>query len=54
MHFENLLVWIELIPFGETRNYVKRVMEADWVYQGKAIGKPAPLERGRRSFGHKF
>ncbi len=48
------LVWIELIPFGETRNYVKRVMEADWVYQGKAIGKPAPLERGRRSFGHKF
>ena len=48
------LIWIELIPFMETRNYVKRVLEADWVYRGKKIGKPAQLNVGRRNFGHKF
>ena len=48
------LVWIELIPFSETRNYVKRVLEADWIYKGKFSGKPANLDRARRNFGHKF
>ena len=48
------LVWIELIPFLETRNYVKRVMEADWVYRGKENGTPSKLNLGRQSFGHKF
>ena len=48
------LVWIELIPFVETRNYVKRVMEADWVYAGIFDGRPVSLDRGRKSFGHKF
>ena len=48
------LVWIELIPFSETRNYVKRVMEADWVYRGKFSGKPAALNIARKNFGHIF
>ena len=48
------LVWIELIPFLETRNYVKRVMEADWVYRGKLNGIPAKLNIGRQVFGHRF
>ena len=48
------LVWIELIPFSETRNYVKRVLEADWIYRGKFSGKPAALDIARRNFGHQF
>ena len=48
------LVWIELIPFLETRNYVKRVLEADWVYQGKFNEEPAQLNLGRQTFGHSF
>jgi soluble lytic murein transglycosylase len=30
-----MLDWIELIPFGETRNYVQRVIENEVVYQAK-------------------
>ena len=48
------LVWIESIPFSETRNYVKRVLEADWIYRGKFAGKPAALDMARRNFGHQF
>ena len=48
------LIWIEMIPFLETRNYVKRVIEADWVYQGKVSGELPRLNLGRQSFGHKF
>ncbi|MGF1476281.1 MAG: transglycosylase SLT domain-containing protein [Geminicoccaceae bacterium] len=28
--------WIERIPFGETRNYVQRVLEGFWVYKRRA------------------
>ena len=48
------LIWIETIPFSETRNYVKRVMAADWVYRGKLNGKPVPLDMGKMKFGHQF
>tara|TARA_Y100001968_G_scaffold295827_1_gene303548 strand:+ start:135 stop:515 length:381 start_codon:yes stop_codon:yes gene_type:complete len=48
------LVWIELIPFSETRNYVKRVIESEWVYEGKYGGKLAVIDIGKRSFGHSF
>ncbi len=48
------LVWIELIPFKETRNYVKRVIEASWVYEGKLNEIPSQLNLGRKVFGHKF
>ena len=48
------LVWIELIPYPETRNYIKRVLEAIWVYESKiseAIEKP---NLAREYFGHSF
>ena len=48
------LVWIELIPFSETRNYVKRVLEADWIYRGKFSGKPMAFDTAKRTFGHQF
>lgn len=35
--------WIELIPFGETRNYVQRVLENTQVYRARLAGKDAPL-----------
>lgn len=35
--------WIELIPFGETRNYVQRVLENAQVYRARLAGKEAPL-----------
>lgn len=45
--------WIELIPFSETRNYVQRVMENLQVYRHRLAGAPTPirleqdLQRGR-------
>ncbi len=35
--------WIEHIPFGETRNYVMRVMEAVTVYRMRLDGEPKPI-----------
>ncbi len=46
--------WIELIPFSETRNYVQRVTENLQVYRHRLAGAPTPIEierdlqRGRR------
>lgn len=34
-----LVDWIEKIPFGETRNYVQRVLEATVVYRHKLAGE---------------
>jgi soluble lytic murein transglycosylase len=45
--------WVELIPFAETRNYVQRVMENLQVYRYRLAGEPVPirieedLRRGR-------
>jgi soluble lytic murein transglycosylase len=45
--------WVELIPFAETRNYVQRVMENLQVYRYRLAGEPVPiqieadLQRGR-------
>jgi soluble lytic murein transglycosylase len=45
--------WVELIPFNETRNYVQRVMENLQVYRHRLAGTPTPitieqdLRRGR-------
>lgn len=45
--------WVELIPFAETRNYVQRVTENLQVYRHRIEGHPVPirlrqdLERGR-------
>lgn len=35
--------WIEHLPFGETRNYVMRNMEALTVYRMRLAGKPLPI-----------
>jgi soluble lytic murein transglycosylase len=35
--------WIEQIPFGETRNYVQRVLENTEVYRVRLAGKNVPL-----------
>jgi soluble lytic murein transglycosylase len=45
--------WVELIPFAETRNYVQRVMENLQVYRYRLAGQPVQiqieqdLQRGR-------
>ena len=39
-----MLDWIELIPFTETRNYVQRVLENVVVYRALAgVAAPHPL-----------
>ncbi len=39
-----MIDWIELIPFNETRNYVQRVIENQVIYDAQArTGKPHPL-----------
>jgi soluble lytic murein transglycosylase len=35
--------WIEQIPFGETRNYVQRVLENMEVYKNRLAGRDQPL-----------
>ncbi len=35
--------WIEQIPFGETRNYVQRVLENMEVYKNRLAGRDLPL-----------
>jgi soluble lytic murein transglycosylase len=35
----NVIDWIELIPFGETRNYVQRVLENVQVYRSRLHGQ---------------
>jgi soluble lytic murein transglycosylase len=34
--------WIESIPFGETRNYVQRVIENVQVYRNRLAGSDQP------------
>jgi soluble lytic murein transglycosylase len=49
----DVIDWIELIPFSETRNYVQRVTENLQVYRHRLAGTPTPisleedLQRGR-------
>jgi soluble lytic murein transglycosylase len=37
------VVWIESIPFTETRNYVMRVLEGLHVYRARLQGRAEPL-----------
>ena len=37
------IIWIESIPYTETRNYVMRVLESLHVYRTRIDGAPAPL-----------
>lgn len=36
--------WVELIPFEETRNYVQRVLENLQVYRHRLAGTPVPIQ----------
>jgi soluble lytic murein transglycosylase len=42
----DMIDWVELIPFRETRNYVQRVMEAYNVYRIRLAARPDPLPPG--------
>ena len=46
------LVWIELIPFSETRNYVKRVIAADAIYRAKYTGQNISFRRLKKNLGY--
>ncbi|HPG22879.1 MAG TPA: lytic transglycosylase domain-containing protein, partial [Amaricoccus sp.] len=37
------VVWVEMIPFSETRNYVMRVLEALHVYRARLEGRTGPV-----------
>ncbi len=39
----DIVDWIEMIPFDETRNYVQRVMEGLYVYRSRLAGKAGPM-----------
>ena len=39
----DMIDWMESIPFGETRNYVQRVMEALYVYRARLAGDVGPM-----------
>jgi soluble lytic murein transglycosylase len=43
-HEIDTIDWLELIPFGETRNYVQRVLENIQVYRTRLSGNDHPLE----------
>ncbi|MGB5622375.1 MAG: hypothetical protein WBN65_07775, partial [Gammaproteobacteria bacterium] len=36
-------VWIDSIPFRETRRYVRRVLASDVVFDWRMNGEPRPL-----------
>jgi soluble lytic murein transglycosylase len=39
----DMIDWMESIPFGETRNYVQRVIEALYVYRARIAGNTGPM-----------
>ncbi|MEM6677135.1 MAG: lytic transglycosylase domain-containing protein [Pseudomonadota bacterium] len=39
----DMLDWMEMIPFNETRNYVQRVMEGLYIYRARLTGTPGPM-----------
>ena len=39
----DMIDWIETIPFGETRNYVQRVIEGLYVYRARLSGTAGPM-----------
>jgi soluble lytic murein transglycosylase len=43
------VVWVELIPFAETRTYVKRVLANYGVYRSQMERSPMPLTQALRS-----
>jgi soluble lytic murein transglycosylase len=43
MDLEDMIDWMESIPFYETRNYVQRVMENVMVYRQRGAGRSIPI-----------
>jgi soluble lytic murein transglycosylase len=41
----DVIDWIELIPFSETRNYVQRVLESVQVYRSLLTSQPGTIDR---------
>jgi soluble lytic murein transglycosylase len=41
---DQVIDWIEGIPFRETRNYVQRVVEGLHVYRLRLTGSPIPIQ----------
>lgn len=39
----DMIDWLEMIPFSETRNYVQRVMEGIYVYRTRISGEAGPM-----------
>ncbi|MEL7347987.1 MAG: transglycosylase SLT domain-containing protein, partial [Pseudomonadota bacterium] len=39
----DIIDWMEMIPFSETRNYVQRVMEGIYVYRTRLSGRVGPM-----------
>ena len=42
----DLIDWIEMLPYAETRNYVQRAIENRWVYQARLNGDAVLLASG--------
>ena len=42
--------WIEILPFNETRNYVKRVLEATVPYRNRLAGRPVSPRAANRTY----
>ncbi|MEM7529498.1 MAG: lytic transglycosylase domain-containing protein [Pseudomonadota bacterium] len=39
----DMIDWMEMIPFSETRNYVQRVMEGLYIYRARLTGEIGPM-----------
>ncbi|MEM7498259.1 MAG: lytic transglycosylase domain-containing protein [Pseudomonadota bacterium] len=39
----DMVDWIEMIPFNETRNYVQRVMEGLYIYRARITARTGPM-----------
>ena len=48
------LVWIEMIPYEETRNYVYHVLSNELVYRAILNKTPLKFDRAKKNFGHSF
>ena len=47
----DIVDWIELIPFNETRNYVMRVTESLPIYRARLGKEPLPIPFSRELTG---
>ena len=48
------LIWIEMIPYTETRNYVMRVLGNELIYRALIEKNPLKFDRAKKNFGHEF